>query len=402
MDNFSATGFTGNLPAPNQSGFPTTGLPSGPPTMAQVLRGRYIYSTGTCTFCHESDIVQPNPDSPRWAAGFVVDPVNNPLNFGSFVPGDGLDAAWNLRTFADNITGDTVTGIGAHTPLELFNGLKTGIHHRGAGNMCVPMPWPIFGNMTDSDVWSLVAYMKILTPAVNLVPWSQDAAGIQLPLSDCTSFNPQTPQPVPAYPAANEVAVTNTAGPGLPNGAPTLQQVLQGRYLVTAQVGCAYCHNHNSDDPNDPKWLSGASDPPDDSRFFSGTTLVQFGPDVLAFSAANITPDVATGIGSWTAQDIFNALRNGVDPQGNFLNPNMPWPMFRNMTDDDLWAIVSYLKFGIKPVSNVAPPPLTFDGFPVPPQEIEPIFGLPGGNVPFPLPPFPTAQEQNPAVTIQN
>jgi hypothetical protein len=89
----------------------------------------------------------------------------------------------------------------------------------------------------------------------------------------------------------------------------------------------------------------------------------------------NLTPDMATGIGMHTDRQIFNSLRYGLAPdktpdvvitsnvpgQGNFpatpvyLAPPMPWPSFRQKSDDDLWAIVAYLKHGIKPVSNQVP-----------------------------------------------
>src|SRR5579884_2380936 len=90
---------------------------------------------------------------------------------------------------------------------------------------------------------------------------------------------------------------------------------------------------------------------------------------------ANLTPDVTTGVGMYTDRQIFNAIRFGLDPaktpdmvitssapgQGNFpatpfyLAPPMPWPAFRNFSDANLWAIVAYLKHGIKPVSNMVP-----------------------------------------------
>jgi hypothetical protein len=70
--------------------------------------------------------------------------------------------------------------------------------------------------------------------------------------------------------------------------------------------------------------------------------------------AANLTPDEETGLGSWSAEDIFNALRNGKNIEDSFLAPPMPWPVTRNFTDDDLWSIVAYLR-SIKPVNNAVP-----------------------------------------------
>ena len=133
-------------------------------------------------------------------------------------------------------------------------------------------------------------------------------------------------------------------GSGLPNGAATRAQVLRGRYLVTSS-GCADCHNRNSDDPNDPMWLAG---------YTPGTPGQPFEVGPFKTYPANLTPDVETGLGSWSTQDIFNALRNGMDDEGAFLAPPMPWPAARNFTDDDIWAIVAYLQ-NIKPVHNAVP-----------------------------------------------
>ena len=33
----------------------------------------------------------------------------------------------------------------------------------------------------------------------------------------------------------------------------------------------------------------------------------------------------------------------------------MPWPAFRHKPDDELWAIIAYVKHGIKPVNNAVP-----------------------------------------------
>src|SRR5207253_11101372 len=51
-------------------------------------------------------------------------------------------------------------------------------------------------------------------------------------------------------------------------------------------------------------------------------------------------------------------ITSTVPGQGNFpLHPHylaipMPWPSWRHMPDQDLWAIAAYLKNGLKPVSQ--------------------------------------------------
>ena len=57
--------------------------------------------------------------------------------------------------------------------------------------------------------------------------------------------------------------------------------------------------------------------------------------------AANITP---TGLGSWSEADFVKALRTGTKPDGQTINPFMPWPYFLQMTDDELRAIWRYVE----------------------------------------------------------
>lgn len=131
---------------------------------------------------------------------------------------------------------------------------------------------------------------------------------------------------------------------GLPNAKATRAQVLRGRYIALT-TGCGNCHGQGKDNPADPMWLAG---------YVAGTPGQPFQIGPFKTYAANLTPDPDTGLGKWSDQDIFNALRTGKDPDGQYLAPPMPWPEIRNMTDEDLWAIVAYLR-SIKPVVNEVP-----------------------------------------------
>ena len=155
---------------------------------------------------------------------------------------------------------------------------------------------------------------------------------------------------------------------GLPDAKASLSQVSRGQTLVTS-LGCSDCHNRGKDDPADPKWLAGYI------GAAGGQGLGTFNIGPFHTYCPNITPDAVTGIGSLSDRQIYNALKNGLDPkdtpdavitgttpgQGNFpaaphyLAPPMPWPAFRHLSDSDLWAVVSYIKHGVKPVSNVVP-----------------------------------------------
>jgi mono/diheme cytochrome c family protein len=67
--------------------------------------------------------------------------------------------------------------------------------------------------------------------------------------------------------------------------------------------------------------------------------------------ARNITPDKATGIGTWTLTDFKKTIRTGIDPKGVVLQPPMPIPTLQNLPDEDLEAIFNYLRT-LKPIVN--------------------------------------------------
>ena len=61
-------------------------------------------------------------------------------------------------------------------------------------------------------------------------------------------------------------------------------------------------------------------------------------------SARNITPDVETGIGSWSDDEIARAIREGVRKDGTALFSLMPYLDFATLDDEDVKAIVVYLR----------------------------------------------------------
>ena len=60
--------------------------------------------------------------------------------------------------------------------------------------------------------------------------------------------------------------------------------------------------------------------------------------------APNISPDPETGIGQWTDGEIVRAIREGVSRDGRPLFPLMNYPAYRDLTDEDVLAIVAYLR----------------------------------------------------------
>jgi nicotinate dehydrogenase subunit B len=57
----------------------------------------------------------------------------------------------------------------------------------------------------------------------------------------------------------------------------------------------------------------------------------------------NLTPDVQTGIGSWSAAAFQRAMREGISRDGHYLYPAFPYTAFVKTTDDDLTALYAHL-----------------------------------------------------------
>ena len=118
-------------------------------------------------------------------------------------------------------------------------------------------------------------------------------------------------------------------------------KLARGKYLVTI-AGCGDCHT--------PGGLYGAADT---TRLLSGSELGWLGPWGVSYPR-NLTPDPETGLGKWSEDDIVTAMRTGHRPDKTPLLPPMPWPDFASFTDEDAYAVVSYLK-SIPPVSHKMP-----------------------------------------------
>jgi mono/diheme cytochrome c family protein len=63
-----------------------------------------------------------------------------------------------------------------------------------------------------------------------------------------------------------------------------------------------------------------------------------------AFYSPNITPHIKHGIGLWGLSDLARALRHGVSPDGSDYYPVFPYPSYSGIRDEDLLALMAYLR----------------------------------------------------------
>ncbi|MBT4700391.1 MAG: c-type cytochrome [Rhodospirillaceae bacterium] len=116
--------------------------------------------------------------------------------------------------------------------------------------------------------------------------------------------------------------------------------VERGKYLTEGIAGCGNCHTPWGG-PMKGKYLAGGN---------------SFGDDKAPFKsyAPNITPDMETGIGTWTDAQLITAIREGTRPDGSVIGPPMAIEFYNGMSDHDVKSIVAYLRT-VKPIRNSTP-----------------------------------------------
>lgn len=213
-----------------------------------------------------------------------------------------FDALPMARVVAPNLTTGRGGIAGSRTDDDYLRAIRHGIGV--GGRPLVLMPARNYWHMGDADVGSLVAYLRTLPPVDRDLPPTQfGLIGRVLLLKGDLDGMFEARQ------------IDHLARRSAPPAADTTADY--GRYL--AEIGgCTGCHGPT---------LSGGAIP---------------GMPPEAKPAANITPE---GIGGWTEQDFFKAVREGVRPNGTALDSTqMPVRLTREMTDLETKAIYLYLR----------------------------------------------------------
>lgn len=153
------------------------------------------------------------------------------------------------------------------------------------------------------------------------------------PLEEYEQVNPATTLEAPGARAVAEFPAENIA---------------RGRYMV-GLLGCGSCHTNGAlvGVPDPAQLLAGS-----DTGIAWTNPLAQRNPGVVY--PANLTPDVETGIGSWSVEDVVAMIRTGVDKHSGQTLPVMPWPGYANLEPADATAIAQYL-LSLPPVSHRVP-----------------------------------------------
>lgn len=279
-------------------------------TPERLERGRYLAEhVAICTDCH----------SKRDWTRFSGPPTVGATGSGGEVFGRqfGLPGDFPLRNLTPTHLKDWSDG-------ELVRAITEGVSRDGHA-MFPMMNYPTYGKLPTEDVHAIVTYVRSLAPVPEprMVTRNVDTWFDLL----LRTF-PKKAEPTP-FDRNNRVAY----GERLSNLA-----------------GCFHCHSKL--DPNGaviPGTLFGGGQP---LPLANGGTVV----------SANLTPDVATGIGGWTEEQFVARFKMyaALSPEAlttlaKEKNTLMPWTQYAGMSNEDLSAIFAFLRT-VKPIANKVDP----------------------------------------------
>ena len=199
---------------------------------------------------------------------------------------------------------------------EIIKAITGGINKKG-DTLFPIMPYQHYSKMAKNDILAIVAYIRTLKPIERTTPPRK----LEIPMS-----------------MLGPLPVVNLDNNTIPDKA---DKVKYGEYIVNTAV-CSECHT-----PMGPQG-------PDFSKIFSGGFV--FDLPMFKVGVANITPDSATGIGTWTEEMFLARFKNnGADEMVNKypgrMNSIMPWAMYAKMGEEELKAVYAYLRT-VKPITN--------------------------------------------------
>lgn len=216
--------------------------------------------------------------------------------------------------YSQNITQDKKYGIGDWTDGELLYLFRTGIKRNGQYS---PPYMPKLPNMADEDLNAIISFLKSDNPMVvaDSTPDIPTKPSFLTKLLCRIAFKPF---PMPT----KKIALPDSNN-----------KVELGKYLAH-NLDCYSCHSSDfkTNDFLDPKlsvgYFAGGNKPLDEEG------RVMFTP--------NLTPDLETGIGTWSKDDFVNAVKYGIKKGENALAyPMMP---YTQLTDKEAEAIFEYLQ----------------------------------------------------------
>jgi hypothetical protein len=125
------------------------------------------------------------------------------------------------------------------------------------------------------------------------------------------------------------------------------QMVSRGKYLTHIVSSCMDCHSNRDFNKYSGPFVEG-------TEGMGGFAFDQKLDVPGVVYARNITPDTVYGIGKWTDEEIARAITRGISRNGDTLFPVMPYVHFNQMSKEDVYSIIAFLRT-LKPNSNKVP-----------------------------------------------
>lgn len=214
----------------------------------------------------------------------------------------------------------TPANLGSWSDGELIRAITCGVTKDDRA-LFPMMPYMNYNHFTEEDLYSIVSYIRTLKPQEKDIPETE----LNFPLNLIVKT-----LPLKSYTPADDIDKSNT--------------VEYGKYLLT--IGsCSDCHTPSEEGK------------PLEGMYLAGGQVFNFPAGVVR--SLNITPDVETGIGSWSKEEFIARFRHYSSEEAHNVpvniekefNTPMPWLMYAGMTDEDLGAIYDYLRT-VPPINN--------------------------------------------------
>jgi mono/diheme cytochrome c family protein len=281
---------------------------SAPTSSEAIERGRYlVHHVAGCVGCH-SPVQDTVPGEP---------PVEGKLGSGRDF---GEIPNYPVHIRARNLTPDPETGLGGWTDGEIARAMREGVSKDGS-TLFPQMPYMTYREtLRDGEVLDIIAYIRTLKPVKN----DPGRTSVAFPIS---MFIRGAPRPLEAAPP--------------PAPSPS-DKMARGKWLLRT-CSCNDCHDSVTDkmEKIPGKALAGGFKFP-----LPGTKGYAIAP--------NITSDKATGIGSYSDEDLRRVIEEGKGKDGRNLYV-MPWSYYKGMTREDKDALFAALR-DVPAVANVVPP----------------------------------------------
>lgn len=267
-------------------------------TPERVERGEYLANyVFVCIDCH----------STRDFSKF-----SGPLVAGTYGKGGerfGVEMGLPGNFYSKNLT---PYHLGDWTDGEIFKAITTGVNKDGRALFPI-MPYLSYGKADKEDIYDIIAYLRTLEPIEYDVPESE-----------------------PVFPM-NFILNTIPRPASFTTKPDKSDKIEYGRYLVSV-ASCRDCHTPQA-----------KGEPVAELNLAGGFEFLFPSGEIIR--SANITPDLKTGIGSWSEDQFVQRFKAYADTStrlpevvpGQF-NSIMPWSMYGQMKEEDLRAVYAYLR----------------------------------------------------------